>query len=378
MKLTEKEVQKIDPGERRFEWDDDLPGFGLRVTEGAVAYVVDFKVNRRRRRVSLGSTKKIKYEAAKNRAKAIMAAAVDGRDITKGELPDQPTFEQVWREMIDIVDRPRLSPVTIKDYEDRAARQIIPKIGHKRIGDVTPADVDKILAAAPGARNKTYLAALIKKTVNYAIRDHRLPASHHNPAADISVKRGPRRARAIEEDDLTAFGRALVEMESEGKVSPWAANLFRLSLICGLRPGEVRSLTWERVNIPRRKATVIGKTGEREIDLTDAAIQILTATPRTQGCEYVFAGRRYGQPLVAIHKILKSIQERAGIDRFRPYDLRHSAATGALAAGADVRAVQALMGHADLQTTAGYLHSTDKRRRDAAERAAQAGKAILK
>jgi integrase len=123
---------------------------------------------------------------------------------------------------------------------------------------------------------------------------------------------------------------------------------------------------------------VVGKAGEREIHLTDAAIEILTATPRVQGCEHVFAGRRFGEPIVAVHKALRLVQARAGLERFRPYDLRHSAATGALAAGADVRAVQALLGHANLQTTAGYLHSSDKRRKAAAERAASFGRGILR
>ena len=92
----------------------------------------------------------------------------------------------------------------------------------------------------------------------------------------------------------------------------------------------------------------------------------------------MFAGRPFGEPIVAVYKALKLIQERAGIERFRPYDLRHSAATGALAAGADVRAVQALLGHADLATTVGYLHSTEKRRRGAAELAARFGRGVLK
>ena len=75
---------------------------------------------------------------------------------------------------------------------------------------------------------------------------------------------------------------------------------------------------------------------------------------------------------------MKDVQARAEIERFRPYDLRHTAATGALAAGADVRAVQALLGHADLATTAGYLHASDKRRKDAAERAATFGRGVLR
>jgi site-specific recombinase XerD len=80
---------------------------------------------------------------------------------------------------------------------------------------------------------------------------------------------------------------------------------------------------------------------------------------------------------VAVHKGLGLVQARAGVEHFRPYDLRHSAATGALALGADVRAVQALLGHADLQTTATYLHASDKRRRAAAESAAAFGRAVV-
>jgi integrase len=378
MKLTQKIVEGIAPGPRRFLWDDSLPGFGVRVTEGAVSYVVDFRLGRARRRVSLGAVNLKPYAAMWDRARAILVAAKEGRDLTANDKGDEPTFAEMWRSMIDEIDALRLSPRTIEDYEDRAKRLILPKIGKKLVGAVTPADVDKIVAATPGARNKAYVVALIRKTINAAVRARRLPPSHHNPASDMAIKRSPRRARALEHEELAAFGKALAEMQDEGKVSPWLANLLRLSLVCGLRPGEVRSLEWARVNLPRRKMTVVGKTGEREVDLTDPAIEILAATPRVQGCEYVFAGRRFGEPIVAVHKALRAVQERAGIERFRPYDLRHSAATGALAGGADVRAVQALLGHADLKTTAGYLHSSERRRKDAAERAAAFGRGVLK
>jgi integrase len=280
--------------------------------------------------------------------------------------------------MIDEVDEPKLSPATIADYEDRADRLILPRLGAKRIGDVTAADVDKVVSAARGQRNRAYIATLVKKTVNFAKRARLLPDSHRNPAADVAIKRSPKKGRALEIDDVAKFGGALAAMEREGGISPWLANLLRLSLVCGLRPGEVRTLRWSRVNLPRRRMTVIGKTGAREVDLTDAAVTILETTPRVQGCEFVFAGRRFGEPIVAVYKQLGAVQERAGIEHFRPYDLRHSAATGALAAGADVRAVQALLGHADLATTAGYLHSSDKRRRGAAELAAGFGRGVLK
>jgi integrase len=377
LKLNQRTVDALRPGKRAFIWDEALPGFGCRITEGAVAYVVDFRLGSRRRRVSLGPTAQKTFSQARDEALDIIAQARKGIDISENPRAGMPTFGEVWARLLNEVDRPKLSPVTIADYEDRAQRLILPKIGKKLIGDVTPADVDKIVAATTGERNRAYAVVLVKKTVNFAVRARLLPVDHRNPAADLKVKRTRKAGRALELEEIEAFGRALADMEGEGKVSPWLANLLRLSLVCGLRPGEVRTLKWTAVNLPRRKMVVTGKTGEREIHLTNAALAILRATPRVQGCEYVFAGRRFGEPIVAVHKALALIQARAGVERFRPYDLRHSAATGALALGADVRAVQALLGHADLQTTAGYLHASDKRRKAAAESAASFGKGVL-
>ncbi len=378
MKLMQKDVDKLVPGERRFLWDDALKGFGIRITEGSVTYVVDFRINAKRRRVALDPVDQVSLAVARDRAQEIIVGARRGEDLTVNPRKGEPTFREVWRTMIDEVDKPKLSAATIADYEDRAGRLILPRLGAKLIGDVTAADVDKAVAAASGARNRAYVATLIKKTVNHAKRARILSDSHRNPAADVSIKKPPKKGKALETDDIARFGAALAAMEGEGHVSPWLANLLRLSLVCGLRPGEVRTLEWSRVNLPRRKMTVVGKTGAREVDLTDAGVAILESTPRVQGCEFVFAGRRYGEPIVAVHKALKLIQARAGVERFRPYDLRHSAATGALAAGADVRAVQALLGHADLATTATSLPPTEKRRRGAAELAANFGRGVLK
>ena len=247
----------------------------------------------------------------------------------------------------------------------------LPRIGQKRIGDVTAADVDKLVSATTGQRSRAYVVVLVKKTINFAKRAQILPDEARNPAAGIVVKRSSAKvARALEIEEIVAFRDALAAMESEGAVSPWLAGLLRLSLVCALRPGEVRTLKWADVNRARREMTVVGKTGARKIRVTDAALEILDATPVVGGCEYVFAGRCHGQPLVGIHKVLRTVQKRAGIETFRPYDLRHTAATGALATGADVRAVMAMLGHADLKTTSGYLHSSDRRRDDAAEKAA--------
>jgi integrase len=378
MRLTQRIVDGIKPGERRLIWDEGLPGFGVRVTEQSASYFVDFYPGKRRRRVVLGRTDASAFNQVRDRAAEILLAARRGVDLTAGGKQEMPTFAEVWAEMIEL-DRPKLSPETIVDYEDRGKRLILPQLGKKLIGEVSPADVERAVNAATGDRNKAYVVALIRKAINFA-RDRKrvLPQTHRNPTVGMKQKKRRSTAKALETEDIAKFGAAVAAMEGEGALSPWLANLFRLSLICGLRPGEVRTVKWSSVNLPKRKLFVVGKTGEREIHLTDAAVTVLEATPRVQGCEYVFAGRRYGQPIAAVHKMLGKVQAKAGIERFRPTDLRHTAGTGALASGADLAAVQALLGHTDIRTTQGYLHANEGRRKAAAERAAAFGRGVLK
>jgi hypothetical protein len=64
-----------------FLWDDELPGFGLRVMpSGRKGYTVQFRAGRRSRRMSLGPSTVLSCEQARNRAMAIIAAAKGGDD----------------------------------------------------------------------------------------------------------------------------------------------------------------------------------------------------------------------------------------------------------------------------------------------------------
>ncbi len=173
MKLTQRAVDALQPGERRIVWDETVPRFGVRITLGSISYIVDLLVGRKRRRVVLDSVSRIALGAARARAQEILIGARRGEDLTVHLLnPTRgaSTFAEVWRAMIDGVDKPKLSPATIDDYEDRAKRLIQPRLRHGLIGESDDGRaLNKIVSPRPRAlENRAYVVVLIKKTINLA------------------------------------------------------------------------------------------------------------------------------------------------------------------------------------------------------------------
>lgn len=152
------------------------------------------------------------------------------------------------------------------------------------------------------------------------------------------------------------------------------AALFELVYSCGLRASEAAGLTLERLSLAEGMVRVTGKgsrerlvpMGERAKDLVGR--YLAEARPRLvragRPCDALFLGR-LGRPLSrkTVWRSFKRLAAIAGLDG-SAHTLRHSFATHLLSGGADLRAVQELLGHADIATTQIYTHvSQDALRR---------------
>ena len=151
---------------------------------------------------------------------------------------------------------------------------------------------------------------------------------------------------------------------------------------CGLRVSELVSLPLAAIDRRAGLLRVMGKgRRERIVPVGEAALDALAAwleqgRPRLvraarRACDAVFLSNR-GSAMSRQHffERLRGLALRAGIPRERvsPHVLRHAFATDLLEGGADLRAVQSMLGHVDLATTQIYTHVSRSRLRDTVER----------
>ncbi|MEO5347795.1 MAG: tyrosine recombinase XerC [Magnetococcus sp. YQC-9] len=200
-----------------------------------------------------------------------------------------------------------------------------------------------------------------------------------NPAALITApKPGIRLPRAPTEEETARLLDAPLDHEtlSNRELPAWAMERDRaiLELLygSGLRVGEVCGLNRQDIDFNQGVARVLGKGDkERIAPLTSPTIQALRRylSARDRACPVGLGAR---DPLFIgvnetgddrrlnprqIQRLLQGLRRRLGLpEKITPHALRHAFATHLLQAGADLRAIQELLGHATLSTTQRYAH----------------------
>jgi integrase/recombinase XerD len=178
----------------------------------------------------------------------------------------------------------------------------------------------------------------------------------------------PRRGRVLPAVLSVSEAEALLGAPKVDQPLAWRDRaLLELAYGAGLRVSELCNLALTDLLLPENLVRVFGKgSKERLVPLGRSAIGAISVYLHTMRSELdrgrsrgrVFLNAR-GEPLsrVGAWGIVKRAAERAGITKtVTPHTLRHSFATHLLEGGADLRAVQEMLGHADLSTTQIYTH----------------------
>jgi integrase len=255
-KLTKRIVDaaEIQAGDY-FIWDDDVPGFGLRVLpSGRKVYVVQYRAGRRSRRLSLGPSTVVTCEQARTRAITIIAAAKNGddpaakRDATRHTITVKELADRFDKEHVAL----RLKASTAKEYRRNLRRFILPALGHHRVTEVTRADVAKFhhdLRHIPYQANRCL--EVVSKMFSLA-EMWGLRPDGTNPRKHIKKYPEEKRERFLSAAELRRVGEVLREVEDEGIELPSAIAAVRLLILTGCRLGEIVTLKWEYVDLANK------------------------------------------------------------------------------------------------------------------------------
>ena len=187
-----------------------------------------------------------------------------------------------------------------------------------------------------------------------------------SPAALLNMPSKPRHLPdVLTDDDVTAI-QATFDLSRPEQVRDY--TMIEVLYGCGLRVSELVGLKMSNIYAEEECLQIFGKgSKERWVPINGRALSVLSSyihevrchiTPRYGEERYVFLNRR-GSHLtrVRVFQVVKDAVARAGIHKHvSPHSLRHTFATELVENGADLRAVQEMLGHGCIGTTEIYTH----------------------
>jgi integrase/recombinase XerC len=181
----------------------------------------------------------------------------------------------------------------------------------------------------------------------------------HDPVAGI---RGPKLRRKLPQVLDTDEAAGLVAVEGDDALSVRDRAMLELFYSSGLRLSELTGLRWGDLDLTGGGVRVLGKGQKlRIVPVGRFAVEALRTLAATGGAgpdQHVFKGRTGGaiSPR-AVQLRFKQLALRHGsMKRIHPHLMRHTFASHMLESSGDLRAVQELLGHADIATTQIYTH----------------------
>jgi integrase len=342
---------------------DRIRGFGLRVTAAGVkAFILNYTVDGRERRMTIGGYPTWSVAAAREEAKKLRQDVDRGIDplADREALREAPTVDQLCdRYLVEHAAKKR----TEKDLAAMIRMYIRDALGNRKVASISFSDIDrlhrKITTTGPYMANRvlSLLSKMFALAIHWEMRTD-------NPCRGIERNHEERRARHLSGEELRRLTVALAKHPNQA-----AANAIRLLLLTGARRGEVLRATWSQFDLAEgiwtKPSSHTKQKKEHRIPLSAAARLLLTQMQdEAEPSIYVFANRHRD----VLKRPWVSLCKAADLHGVRLHDLRHSYASILASAGLSLPVIGALLGHTQPSTTERYAHLFDDPLRAAAER----------
>ena len=303
-------------------------------------------------------------------AQAYLTRRLHERDLSRGVEGLLVTADEFLDHWLKTAVRPKVRAKTYSDYAAMLRRYIRPTIGARILASLSPLEIQAayqvMIDRKLSSRTVRYAHAVLRAAIRQAIRWQLLL---NDPTQGVELPREQCREMSVL---TTEQARSFLRTASH---SPQAC-LFAVALTTGMRPSEYLALCWRDIDWDRGTVSVVRTLHKNEgrwafadtkrvrsrrvIKLQMWVLDLLRTLKGEAGAardpvfaDLIFTSTR-GEPIneeYLVKKHFKPLLREAGLPNIRLYDLRHTAATLALAVGIPPKEVSEQLGHASAAFT---------------------------
>ncbi len=329
MRLTDISIRALKPPSKgaAIFYDDNIAGFGVRVSEGGTkSYILTH--GRRRQRETIGRVGVIALQEARTEAKRRLAEYTLGREKPRS-IGWSDALEKYLGEVADTC-----KPRTHADYDYFLKRYV--RYGDTRLSDVSPHDICTTierLSHTPAVQHRTY--TVLRAFLRWAHRKHYIDRDpmERMQAPPASTPRD----RILSLDELKRIWRS-ADNDAYGKI-------VKLLILTGQRRGEITGLTGcmvrtDAITLPSDHT----KNGRQHVVPLGAMAKTILGHPRPRDVHY-FPARGKKTPFNGFSKAKAKLDKRCGFSDWTVHDLRRTFASGLASVGIALPVIERLLNH---------------------------------
>ena len=391
VRLTKTLAEKAEVRDTRYDiWDLELTGFGLRVEKsGTKTFIIRYRTDgggrsAPRRFLTVGRFGTLTVEQARKKAKTLLGAAASGED-PAGDVQEKRR-EKTVRELLDFYEEhgcfiqrgihkgKPMKSLTKQYTMARLRNHFEVLLGHRRASEINSGDIETMVAdITVGKTAKDEKVAPRKRIIvrggegaaRKVVRDvsavFSFGARHGfvttNPVENASVRKTDnRRGRFLTLEEVSLLGEAFNQVEADG-ANPKAVAIARLWALTGCRRNEIAGLKVHEVKLDQSLFEFDDtKTGKSIRPFGPAAAALLQQLLNERKSGYVFPAETGEGFYQSTRKVWAEVIKIAKLPGVTPHTLRHTLGSTATSSGEALALTGAILGHANLRSTAIYAH----------------------
>jgi integrase len=348
MRLTQEKVSKLKlPAGKtdHIEWDEALPGFGVRLRAGGSrGFVVQYKIGEQNRRMTIGTTAKLTLEQAKIEAKKVFGKVASGDDpqgakkAARATVAATDTFKDVAERFL-AYQEDRLRPASYYSTKLYLLTHF-KRLHGLKINEVTRREVASVLSsiAADGRKVTADRArAWLSSMFGWAIKEGLCDA---NPTMNTNSYAGNNdRDRVLTNAEIVAIWNAVDDKTDYGRI-------VKLLFLTACRRDEIGGLVWQELKgdyiaLPKERV----KNGHAfDLPLSKTAQKLLASVERRPGRDFLFGQGKIGFQAFGPGKEHLDAKLKFNT-RWQLRDIRRTVSTGMAELGVEPHIIEACLNH---------------------------------